>query len=107
MGIFSLLGMKNPGVTVVDKIATNAKVNAAKNPVLPKGHSRAPSSASRTKAASQSNSSSSSNSSSGGSTTGTYGDQSWKDGWVNGWADGGPVSSRRGWGSARKPGGKK
>lgn len=37
MGIFDSLGLKNPGVTVVNKIAKNTAVNKSKNPVLPKG----------------------------------------------------------------------
>jgi hypothetical protein len=46
MSIFKTLGMKNPGVTVVNKLApklsTKADIQASKNPVLPKGRASAP-----------------------------------------------------------------
>jgi hypothetical protein len=46
MSIFKTLGMKNPGVTLVNKLApklsTKADIRASKNPVLPKGRARAP-----------------------------------------------------------------
>ncbi len=48
MSIFKTLGMKNPGVTLVNKLApklsTKADILASKNPALPKGRARAPSS---------------------------------------------------------------
>ncbi len=46
MSIFKALGMKNPGVTVVNKLApklsTKADIQASKNPALPKGRASAP-----------------------------------------------------------------
>lgn len=42
MAIFEMLGLKNPGVTVVNKIAAKAATKEARNPVLPKGRASAP-----------------------------------------------------------------